>query len=54
MFPIIVFLIGFFAAIHGTSLLNQDIFAAAGYLILGVAIMLFSPVVARLTPIRKI
>ena len=53
MFPILVFLIGFFAAIHGASQLSQDIFTAAGYLILGAAIMLFSPVVARYFPARK-
>jgi hypothetical protein len=53
MFPILVFLISFFAAIHGASQLNQDIFTAAGYLILGAAIMLFSPVVARYFTARK-
>ena len=53
MFPILVFLIGFFAAIHGASQLSHDIFTAAGYLILGAAVMLFSPVVARYFPARK-
>jgi hypothetical protein len=53
MLPIIVFLIGFFTALHGASQFNQDIFTAAGYLIIGAAVMLFSLVVAQHSPSRK-
>ncbi|MBN1666414.1 MAG: hypothetical protein JW862_04980 [Anaerolineales bacterium] len=53
MFSILIFLIGFFASLHGASQFSQDIFTAAGYLILGIAIMLMSPAVTRFVPSRE-
>ncbi len=47
MFPIIVFLLGFFALIHGASLLPQDVFQAVGLIVLGVAVMVVGLTTAR-------
>jgi hypothetical protein len=49
MFPILIFLLGFFAVLHGANQFTQDVFQAVGLIVLGVAVMLVSLTIGRLT-----
>ena len=42
MFPIIIFILGLLAVVHGISQISLDVFWAASLIVLGVAVMLVS------------